>query len=56
MRSPSVKREWIEIVSVGAAELSLQASPSVKREWIEMGCYIVLAEWKQVSLCKEGVD
>jgi len=33
--SPSVRREWIEIINIPDCEQSGK-SPSVRREWIEM--------------------
>ena len=34
--SPSVKREWIEMLDDGSWPGEADTSPSVKREWIEM--------------------
>ena len=35
LRSPSMRREWIEIMQCTAIEIS-NTSPSMRREWIEI--------------------
>ncbi len=35
-RSPSMRREWIEIIAVTVGIAFLQRSPSMRREWIEI--------------------
>ena len=35
LRSPSMRREWIEI-SISRSDLPLKRSPSMRREWIEI--------------------
>ena len=41
MKSPSMRREWIEIYEGGEA-IGLFASPSMRREWIEMALTLAL--------------
>ena len=54
-RSPSIRREWIEIDGARGQQIDI-SSPSIRREWIEMciggdKMYIL-----DVSLHTEGVD
>ena len=42
MRSPSMRREWIEIFLLVVYPL-IRGSPSMRREWIEMAYYTGIA-------------
>ena len=53
--SPSMRREWIEMIASGASLIGM-ASPSMRREWIEMGSRSRLRTGDRVSLHAEGVD
>ena len=55
IRSPSARREWIEICTrwVTAASIS---SPSARREWIEISSIWGSRFLRRVSLREEGVD
>ena len=53
--SPSMRREWIEILHVHSKVLQ-NASPSMRREWIEMKHLHLPTAQKLVSLHAEGVD
>ena len=55
VRSPSTRREWIEI-SGDSENGRLCESPSTRREWIEMSFAISSACCSVVSLHTEGVD
>ena len=54
--SPSMRREWIEMLSRHGTPGRKQTSPSMRREWIEIKMFL-FAPWKKfVSLHAEGVD
>ena len=55
-KSPSMRREWIEIVNYIASQTKIKRSPSMRREWIEMTPPKSETETLQVSLHAEGVD
>ena len=55
MRSPSTRREWIEISTMYGLSNKLCASPSTRREWIEMFRAIYGGFAGNVSLHAEGV-
>ena len=55
MRSPSTRREWIEIAHFYAF-LSRLRSPSTRREWIEIEMTVLPDGTLVVSLHTEGVD
>ena len=55
LKSPSLGREWIEIVSNGSVS-SLALSPSLGREWIEIDREELENDLNDVSLLGEGVD
>ena len=55
-RSPSMRREWIEMSPYGVETVSLEPSPSMRREWIEMQLVYSCRRWFCVSLHAEGVD
>ena len=54
-RSPSMRREWIEMVLVLSTAF-VTASPSMRREWIEIFVRIPIRRTTMVSLHAEGVD
>ena len=54
-RSPSLGREWIEII-VGMPVPVALPSPSLGREWIEIMSSLRTTAEKSVSLLGEGVD
>ena len=54
-RSPSMRREWIEI-QFSFFVSSNSMSPSMRREWIEMSSRLYTALSYLVSLHAEGVD
>ena len=54
-KSPSMRREWIEIFLIHLAPHGFP-SPSMRREWIEILCGIFLCFYRSVSLHAEGVD
>ena len=56
MKSPSTRREWIEIVKNNSATLYADESPSTRREWIEIKVENEQKIAKLVSLHTEGVD
>ena len=53
--SPSMRREWIEMISVIRA-VAFIPSPSMRREWIEMQRATGHYSTAPVSLHAEGVD
>ena len=56
LTSPSMRREWIEMVEGnGGTTVSLE-SPSMRREWIEMCSLRSECRGEHVSLHAEGVD
>ena len=55
-RSPSMRREWIEITNSAVRISADTKSPSMRREWIEMGNIGVTTSQQMVSLHAEGVD
>ena len=55
-KSPSMRREWIEISCGETPSLDRSRSPSMRREWIEMCAAIMYAHSYLVSLHAEGVD
>ena len=54
-RSPSMRREWIEMVHKLKRMFHVK-SPSMRREWIEIWGRQFLVKWLWVSLHAEGVD
>ena len=56
MRSPSMRREWIEMITCANDFSVLIMSPSMRREWIEMHSRKVTDHAIIVSLHAEGVD
>ena len=54
--SPSMRREWIEIVSEKGLVTNDRRSPSMRREWIEIYCTDTRLAHDLVSLHAEGVD
>ena len=54
-RSPSMRREWIEIFNVPPS-LCIRESPSMRREWIEITIPTHCPADFSVSLHAEGVD
>ena len=55
-RSPSTRREWIEMQRLRQADPRLQGSPSTRREWIEICAAAGYVQSVPVSLHTEGVD
>ena len=55
IRSPSMRREWIEISSFKKTSVQ-KPSPSMRREWIEIDRPAVAFSLIRVSLHAEGVD
>ena len=55
-KSPSMRREWIEIDQGRMAIHRIGESPSMRREWIEISCSFWRASRAAVSLHAEGVD
>ena len=55
-RSPSARREWIEMYLPYEYYYSTTVSPSARREWIEIDADIVTIKLALVSLREEGVD
>ncbi len=55
MRSPSVRRAWIEISQPKGIDKA-NTSPSVRRAWIEIRFGEDLDEGELVALREEGVD
>ena len=39
-KSPSMRREWIEIISISCIRCCMAWSPSMRREWIEISIAI----------------
>jgi len=56
LRSPSTRREWIEMLSSDKIRLYVNQSPSTRREWIEIVRNAAGAGYIIVSLHTEGVD
>ena len=54
--SPSMRREWIEILQLYSVLTIRQGSPSMRREWIEMDKAGEAWQKNNVSLHAEGVD
>ena len=54
-RSPSMRREWIEM-SITSEIVTPFESPSMRREWIEIDHMDGVSLSKVVSLHAEGVD
>ena len=55
--SPSLRREWIEILCCQGSLRLASPSPSLRREWIEITGYAAESPKCQgVSLLAEGVD
>ena len=55
LKSPSMRREWIEMLSSHRFRLC-HKSPSMRREWIEMAHKLKRMFHVKVSLHAEGVD
>ena len=55
-KSPSMRREWIEIYIWKYVEIFVFGSPSMRREWIEIPDQRKCYSWAVVSLHAEGVD
>ena len=47
--SPSMRREWIEMLSIAAKTTDESLSPSMRREWIEILNDFTLGNWIRVS-------
>ena len=56
LRSPSMRREWIEIHASTQIIVSARWSPSMRREWIEISKLSANLLDSTVSLHAEGVD
>ena len=56
VKSPSMRREWIEILMSLLERRIIYPSPSMRREWIEMISHIKPLHLPVVSLHAEGVD
>ena len=54
--SPSMRREWIEILRYARLSVSRSLSPSMRREWIEIFSHLMCRTSSKVSLHAEGVD
>ena len=54
--SPSMRREWIEILSAEILLAYSMRSPSMRREWIEIPPLYNINTDGYVSLHAEGVD
>ena len=54
--SPSMRREWIEMIPPRSETGTLQMSPSMRREWIEISSNVTVCWISPVSLHAEGVD
>ena len=54
--SPSMRREWIEMLGREIKTIPENKSPSMRREWIEMILPIYMKITALVSLHAEGVD
>ena len=54
--SPSLRREWIEIVANEPVLKGKFWSPSLRREWIEISYWYTDFDGMAVSLLAEGVD
>ena len=55
-QSPSMRREWIEILDMVSTYFRMRTSPSMRREWIEMTEGKAAGVLTEVSLHAEGVD
>ena len=57
-RSPSMRREWIEILSCVASWIKKSGSPSMRREWIEMFCtgFVEVADKASPSMRREWIE
>ena len=55
-KSPSMRREWIEMLHGNQSLTHSRRSPSMRREWIEMRLGKRNALPVRVSLHAEGVD
>ena len=55
VRSPSIRREWIEMSCISGGDLRC-GSPSIRREWIEIVHPKQVTQLRKVSLHTEGVD
>ena len=55
-KSPSMRREWIEMLHGNQSLTHSRRSPSMRREWIEIQCFQCCIPACQVSLHAEGVD
>ena len=55
-KSPSMRREWIEIPTSIFIFCTSKESPSMRREWIEISGHGSESSDVEVSLHAEGVD
>ena len=55
-KSPSARREWIEILASDYNRHRSASSPSARRERIEIHIQVLHYTFGFVSLCEEGVD
>ena len=56
VKSPSARREWVEIFSALRGRVWGDESPSARREWVEIWCCRRHRDWwRYVSLREEGV-
>ena len=56
MRSPSVRKVWIEIRLTNDDFVDPRPSPSVMKVWIEISTSLPIAILCAVTFCEEGVD
>ena len=56
MRSPSVRKVWIEIRLTNDDFVDPRPSPSVRKVWIEIVLSICTLLPHTVTFCEEGVD
>ena len=56
IESPSMRREWIEILDMVSTYFRMRTSPSMRREWIEMTEGKAAGVLTEVSLHAEGGD
>ena len=55
VKSPSLRRVWVEIVNVAWTYYNEDTSPSLRRVWVEIYVYIKPTNYVPVTLLAEGV-
>ena len=57
IESPSMRREWIEILDMVSTYFRMRTSPSMRREWIEIiGALCKLSNYMSPSMRREWIE